>query len=1107
MPGRQLGSEPTTKRPSPEYLLNDAPQGVNGFTHRPKYQDKLLALYHYALRLSVAGDIGEIVRDTLDAMEFALAFDFAYMGIIEGDTLAINDARGLRPHVTKLPLNGEGVTVKAATSKGTINVPDTRLETTYVDQMGFDWERTPTMLSELAVPAIIDNETIAVLNVESRVAQAFDQEDETLLEMLAALVATHMKRVREFQELQSSEARFTTLVDQLPIGVYETDSDGQVLKANPALAEILGYENFIDFRRININLNSFFLDKTARDARLRRLKPGVSDQAEYALRYKSGECIWVRDDVIAIVESGDRVVYRGTLTDITERRRTEEELRESEARYHALVEQQTSLIDRHKPDTTITFVNDAYCRYFGKSRDELIGKTWLQLLSDEEKQRALSCRAKVSPANPSVTYDECVVTPSGEERWQQWTDTAIFGKDGEIIEFIGVGHDITRHLEYERKLGALHLHASKLSSARNVDEIVTYTLDAMEFSLGFSLIEFCLVEDGFIRFKETRGTSLKARDLSLDGPGVTVQAAKRKVSMRIGDTRTEPEYVGYFDEEQSPHDMLSEIAVPIIVDNETVAVLNAESGAVDAFSETDQQLLEVLAFHVASEIKRLRVDLDLRKSEEKYRFLYEASPTFNVILKLDGSVKDINKAALTTLGLTKDEAIGKHAFDAIKPDQRDRAAKAFAESVKGKIAEKGIEVDVSAKSGIKRTILFTPGLVLMDENNRPSSVLVTGIDISDRKSTQEQIERYSKQLEELVIQRTKSLRESQEKLAAIIHASPESITVTDLDGTIIDCNQATVQMHGYGSRSELIGKNIRSLIAEKDHEIALENTKRTLEAGLIKEIGYTCVTKDGRQFPAEFSISVVRDTKERPIAFVAVTKDLTEHNELDDRLRKAERMAGIGETATMVAHDLRNPLQGITGAAYFLKEKLKGAKDPDVEEVFNLIDSCILYSNKIVNELLDYARDPRLDLQKTTTRTVITEALRQVKLGPTIELVNQVGDDPIFVDKTMIQRVVLNLIRNALEAMPAGGKLTLSSQQNDQSVELSFSDTGAGIPAELKERIWKPLKTTKAKGIGLGLAICKRFVEANHGKIAVQSELGKGATFTITLPKPAEPSS
>ena len=1085
-----------TKQPS--YIV--FPNTVDGVANRLKYQDKLLALYHYALHLSAAENIEEIARSTLDAMEFALAFDFAYVGFVQDGVLSIDHARGIQPHVTRLPLDGAGVTVKAAISKRTVNVPDTRSEPSYVDQMGLDWKDTPTMLSELAVPSLIDNELVAVLNVESRALHAFNEEDEILLEMLAVLVATHVRRIRSLQALQRSRARFKTLVDHLPVGVYETDSNGRLLEVNHALARILGYDDVAELK--SLDLNSFFVDKSLRSKNVAELKPGTPYTAEFALRRKDGECIWVRDDMIAIQREG-HVIFHGTLSDTTERMRTEQNLRESEARYRAVVEHQTDLINRHTADTKLTFVNEPYCRYFGKTREGLIGSSWLRFLSDQEREKVLAYRSKISPDNPSVTYDEHIVMPSGEERWQQWTDTAIFGKDGDIIEFLGVGRDVTKRLEYERKLGALHEHASKLSSARSVSEIVTHTLDAMQFSLGFGVVAFLLIEEGILRVKGTRGMRTTPHDLPLNGPGVTVTAAKKKTPVRVHDTRNEPAYVNQSDlvDPESTREMRSEIAVPVIVDRETVAVLNAENTTVAAFSETDEQLLEILAFHVASEIKRLADDQEIRKSEERYRFLYEESPAFNAVLDADGAIKDINKSALTTLGLTKEEVIGRHALEVVAPGQKERVAAVLAGEAETHESAKGVEVEVLAKNGLKKTILFSPGVVKIEEKHHPTAVLVTGMDISDRKAMQEQAEHYSKQLEALVIQRTKSLRESQEKLAAIIQASPESITVTDVDGTIIDCNQATVKMHDFASRDELVGKNIRLLIAQKDHEIAAENAKRTLELGLIREIGYTCLTKGGREFPAEFSVSVLRDVKGQPIAFVAVTKDLTEHNELDERLRKAERMAAIGETATMVAHDLRNPLQGITGAAYFLREKTNGTKDRDLGEVFDLIDNCVQYSNKIVDDLLDYAREPRLKVEKTTLQAIVAEALLQVKIPPQIEMENYVsGEQPIFVDRSRMQRVVINLIRNAVEAMPTGGKLTISSKEDSSCVQLSVSDTGPGIPDELKERIWKPLKTTKAKGVGLGLTICKRFVEAHRGNIEVQSKVGSGATFTVTLP-------
>ena len=864
---------------------------------------------------------------------------------------------------------------------------------------------------------------------------------------------------------------------------------------------MLGCKNVPDL--MAHNAHDFYADKAARENVLREeVAAGAGKTVESALIRLDGRAIWIREDAAAVTQPDGRVVYEGTISEITEQVKAEQRLRQSEARYRALVEQLSDLVDTHLPDTTLTFVNEAYCRYFQKARQELIGSSWIQFLSEKDRERILRFRSSVTPENPSVTYDERTILPSGEERWQQWTDTAIFGKNREIIEFIGVGHDITKRLEYERKLGALHEHASKLSTARSVDEIVEHTLDAMQFNLGFNQAEFRLVEECELRVKGSRGISTTPLNLRLDGPGITVRAAVSKISINVSDTTQESSYVDFVGiGGGSSHDMLSELAVPVVIDSECVAVLNVENAAVGAFSEMDQRLLEILAFHVASEIKRLRDDQQLRANEEKYRFLYESSPALNLILNLDGTVRDINRTGLASLGLRKEEVIGKNVLDFATPRRKSFVAVAVANVLKGMPNSSGMEMEIFAKNGARRTLLFPPGLAMIEENHKRTAVLLTAMDVTDRRSLEEQLERYSKQLEGLVIQRTKSLRESQEKLAAIIQASPESIIVTDLDGRIIDCNEATIGMHGYESRAELIGKDILSLIAQKDHEIASENAKRTLETGVIREIAYSCLKKNGQEFPTEFSISVVRDAKSQPIALVAVMKDLTEHNELGDRLRKAERLAAIGETATMVAHDLRNPLQGITGAAYFLRSKLRSCGQADSEEVVDLIDNCVQYSNKIVDDLLDYAREPRPQLENVTPHSLIELALAHVSIPQPIELINQASEETtLSVDKTKMQRVIINLVRNAIEAMPSGGRITITSFTDSTSAGFSIADTGPGIPDEVKDKLWKPLKTTKARGIGLGLAICKRFVEAHRGRIEVLSETGKGTTFKVTIP-------
>jgi signal transduction histidine kinase len=223
--------------------------------------------------------------------------------------------------------------------------------------------------------------------------------------------------------------------------------------------------------------------------------------------------------------------------------------------------------------------------------------------------------------------------------------------------------------------------------------------------------------------------------------------------------------------------------------------------------------------------------------------------------------------------------------------------------------------------------------------------------------------------------------------------------------------------------------------------------------------------------------------------------------EAQKRLLKAERLATIGELAGMVGHDLRNPLTGIAGAAYYLKMKLKSKTERKTSEMLKLIENNIEYSNKIINDLLDYSRELKLELRETNPKLLLKEALSFVKVPRNIKILDKTHGKPaIKIDVERARRVSINIIKNAFDAMPKGGKLTVESKKAEDDVVICFSDTGMGMSKETMNKLWTPLFTTKAKGMGFGLAICKRVVEAHGGRIYAKSTLGKGSTFTVRLP-------
>ena len=240
-------------------------------------------------------------------------------------------------------------------------------------------------------------------------------------------------------------------------------------------------------------------------------------------------------------------------------------------------------------------------------------------------------------------------------------------------------------------------------------------------------------------------------------------------------------------------------------------------------------------------------------------------------------------------------------------------------------------------------------------------------------------------------------------------------------------------------------------------------------------------------------------------SFLKLKMQLDKANEdlktTQEMLLKAERLATIGELAGMIGHDLRNPLQGIAGAAYYLRAKNGSMLDEKGREMVETIEICIQRSNKIINDLLEYSREIHLDLEETNLGTIVKSVLCNVRVPGSVEIVNQTSDElTASVDKGKIERVFLNIVTNALDAMPNGGKLTLESKTGTDKVMIAFKDTGAGMTQQVMNKIWTPLFTTKAKGMGFGLAICKRIVEAHGGEIMAESEIGNGSVFTVLLP-------
>ncbi len=244
----------------------------------------------------------------------------------------------------------------------------------------------------------------------------------------------------------------------------------------------------------------------------------------------------------------------------------------------------------------------------------------------------------------------------------------------------------------------------------------------------------------------------------------------------------------------------------------------------------------------------------------------------------------------------------------------------------------------------------------------------------------------------------------------------------------------------------------------------------------------------------------------------ALASTIAQLQEAHDKVIRSEKLAAIGQLASGVGHELRNPLGTLRNVVYYLRESLKdnplAAQDPALKELLEQAEKEIKNATNIINDLLDFSRVVRLTLQPTDINLLLKELKGSLDVPPRVklEVLPAEGIPRVTLDPQRINQVFINLAINAFQAMPEGGKLLIrprmerDGDKNHPYLLVDFEDTGTGIAPEHLKNIFEPLFSTKAKGTGLGLAICQSIVEAHGGQILVSTEMGKGSTFTVKIP-------
>ena len=482
--------------------------------------------------------------------------------------------------------------------------------------------------------------------------------------------------------------------------------------------------------------------------------------------------------------------------------------------------------------------------------------------------------------------------------------------------------------------------------------------------------------------------------------------------------------------------------------------------------------------------------------EARLRAILETSVEGIITIDERGNIESMNPSAERLFGYSEAEAVG-HNVTLLMPapyrEEHDGYLEKYRDTGSKKII--GIGRDVIGKRKDGTTF---PMHLSVSEVPLSTGRIFTGFvhDLSERVTAEQDLRR----------------------LATIVRDSNDAITLQQFDGTILEWNHAAERMYGY-TADEAVGMNILSIVPEACQHQSMEFREKLAHDQRIVSLDTQKVAKDGRVIDVWLTATVLHDPEGRPIAIATTERDVTEkkriHDELEkrveertqelreahDELIRKERLATLGKLAGGVAHEIRNPLGVIRNATYFLKQS-SDKHDPDVLESFEEIQRALATSSHIVGELLDYARDPQPNHTPFSADDAVDNALRTLNIDPKVSVERAAPSNlHCMGDQGQIERILINLINNAVQAMPSGGTLSLGCHGDQDTVSFEVSDTGVGISAEYLGKVFDPLFTQKAKGIGLGLAISRRYAELNQGEIDVESEPDNGSTFRLTLPR------
>jgi len=483
---------------------------------------------------------------------------------------------------------------------------------------------------------------------------------------------------------------------------------------------------------------------------------------------------------------------------------------------------------------------------------------------------------------------------------------------------------------------------------------------------------------------------------------------------------------------------------------------------------------------------------ELKQSVKRLQALMDEAPIGICNTDLKGKITYVNKRFEEVSGYSREEVVGKNGLKlGILSNETVRL---LAKRMKDRLMERPpriLEMQFKCKDGHWIWVAIEGELIR--EQGIPVGFQIISRDITGHKRAEETLKRQEVYFQQL------------------FDDSPDAIALLDTTDRFVNVNKAFEALFGYRAE-EIKGRPINDIIVPEDHMEEASVLSQAVLSGAVMRKEVVRRRKDGSVvdvstlgYPIQFGNKMV--------GVYAIYSDITERKQAEEALKEAqerlirsEKLVAIGQLASGVGHELRNPLAAIKNAVLYVRRKVAkselSATEPKVLEFLDIVDEEVNSSNKVITDLLSFSRVAKPTVSLVNVGSIIKDALNHVAMSENVRLTMDVdpGLPMVMVDAAQIRQVFINIILNALEAMPEGGRLEIRARSKAEFATVGFADTGCGIPESVTDKIFDPLFTTKPKGIGLGLAMCKSIMEGHGGDIGVKSKEGKGTTFTLSLP-------